>query len=97
MLAVVRSRKAEQDLISHWRYVGQFDEAAADALLETIEERCSRLAHFPNLGLLRSDIRQDMRCLVVGEYLVLYKVDENEVLIVRIAHGKRDVGGLFPL
>jgi toxin ParE1/3/4 len=36
-----------------------------------------------------------MRYLVIGSYLVLYKVDEDAVRIVRILHAHRDLGGLF--
>ncbi len=33
--------------------------------------------------------------LVIGDYLVLYRVVGRDVTIVRVVHGARDLAGLF--
>jgi len=91
---LVRSRRARLDLIDIWRFVAEDDPNAADRLLETIDAKCSLLRDHPFLGQAREDIRHGFRYLVIGEYLILYRVMEDCVEIVRIVHGKRDLLGL---
>jgi len=36
------------------------------------------------------------RSFAVGEYLIVYVVEGEEVLVLRVAHGRRDIDALFP-
>lgn len=95
MPRVFRTRRARQDLIGIWRYVADDDPDAADRLLDTLDSRCASLNEHPQLGPARDDIRPGMRCLVEGEYLILYRTVDEGVEIVRVVHGKRHLPGLF--
>jgi plasmid stabilization system protein ParE len=35
------------------------------------------------------------RSFAVGEYVIVYCVDNDNVLILRVAHGRRDLDALF--
>jgi len=35
------------------------------------------------------------RSFAVGEYVIVYCVEANDVLILRVAHGRRDIEALF--
>lgn len=78
-----------------WQYVATDDAVAADALLDRIDAACSGLVDQPTLGPSRDDIRPGLRYLVVGAYLVLYRIIDGGVEIVRVVHGRRDLFNLF--
>lgn len=52
---------------------------------------------FPRLGPTRSDIRKGLRMLVEGNYLLLYEYHarRDEVIIVAVVDGRRELSGLF--
>lgn len=95
MPRVVFSRQAREELIAIWSYIAKDDEAAADRVLDRLEEAAERLAANPQMGAARDDIRPGLRHLVSGSYLLLYRVEEDGVEIVRAVHGRRDLYGLF--
>lgn len=69
--------------------------AAADRLIDRLEAAEDRLGDFPELGRLRDDIAADLRSWPVGDYLILYRIDRNGVLIVRVLHGARDLPAIL--
>lgn len=91
---VFRTRRARQDLIDIWRYAGNDNPRAADALLDRIDDACRLLAENPELGPARSDIRPSLRYFVVDRYVILYRAIEEGVEVVRVAHGARDLFNL---
>ena len=91
MLRIVRTSHAEEDLIAIWQYVARDSEAAADRLLDRIENRWQQLAIYPSSGPLRDDIDPGIRHLVVGEYLTFYRVVEGAIEILRVLHGRRKI------
>jgi toxin ParE1/3/4 len=90
-LRVVRTARAEEDLVEIWLRVGKDDQRAADRVLEDLELRTQRLAQHPEIGRKRPDIATGLRYLPVGPYLVLYKVSGDRIEIVRYVHGRRDL------
>lgn len=55
------------------------------------------LRHFPEIGVLRNDLRRGMRMLVEGNYLLLYEYDsrKDEVDLIAVIDGRRELSGLF--
>ena len=70
---LIRSARAEEDLIEIWMYIAADNPAAADRLLDRIEAKCQMLADNPGLGQPRPDIAPDLRYFLVGRYLILYR------------------------
>ncbi len=95
MPCVFRTRRARLDLLDIWRHVAVDDPDAADRLLDALDARCARLAEHPHLGPSRDDIRLGLRYLVEGEYLILYRIVDEGVEIVRVVHARRNLPGLF--
>lgn len=88
---------ADADLDDIWWYVARNSGSAelAGRLIDSITDRFYLLSKHPNLGRLRPDLRAGLRTFAVGQYLILYRVEgEDDVLILRVLHGKRDAGGL---
>lgn len=95
MLRLIRTRQAEEDLIDIWTFIAEDDPAAADRLLDRIDEVCGHLAENPKLGPARPELRPGLRTMIVARYLILYRVMPNCVEIVRVVHGARDLTSLF--
>jgi toxin ParE1/3/4 len=89
------TRAAREDLIAIWTHIAEDNPQAADPVLHRLEEAASRLADTPQIGPARDDIRPGLRYLVSGSYLLLYRIREGGIEIVRAAHGRRDLNGLF--
>lgn len=87
-------RAAEADLRGIWHYVADNDPEAATGLLRRIRDRIALLAANPLLGPERPDIGPGVRALTIGRYLALYRVDGNDVAVVRVVHGARDIRDL---
>jgi toxin ParE1/3/4 len=91
---VRRAEQAERDLIEIWTYIAEENAGAADRLVAEFEKQSRTLADLPYRGKARPDIAADARCLVVGNYLILYHVVGDEVEIVRYVHGRRNLAGI---
>lgn len=89
MARVARSARADEDLIEIWLWIARDDPAAADRLLDAMEARFEQLARHPFSGPARPDIAPGLRHLVAGAYLILYRVEDENVFVVRVLHGRR--------
>ena len=93
-----RSPQADSDLDDIWYYVatqsGSFE--IADRLIESITSRFLLLSKYPNLGRTRDeDLRPGLRSFPIGEYVILYRVQDEDVLILRVLRGSRKMDELF--
>ena len=89
---------AEQDLDDIWVYVAKQSGSLeiANRLIDTITDRFLILARFPYVGRSREDdFGPGCRSMPVGEYLIVYCVDDGDALILRVVHGSRDLEALF--
>jgi toxin ParE1/3/4 len=95
MAAVFFTRQAREDLINIWLHIAADDPGAADRVLDRLEMAAMNLIENPRMGPARDDIRQGLRYLVSDTYLILYRIVDDGVEIVRVVHGRRDLFGLF--
>jgi toxin ParE1/3/4 len=86
---LIRTAKAEEDLIEIWMYVATDNPEAADKLIERIDTKCQMLADNPAMGQVRPDIASGLRYFPTGQYLILYREISGGVEIVRVVHGAR--------
>lgn len=94
----IRSPQADSDLDSIWYYVASQSGSVeiADRLIDSIAERFFILANYPNIGRRRDDdLRPGLRSFPVGEYLIIYLLRDEDVLILRVLHGSRNIKALF--
>jgi toxin ParE1/3/4 len=89
---------ARADLLDIWLHIAADDVGAADRQIDRIERAITRLLDFPEIGHAREDAGPGVRLLLQDNYLVLYRYRETQGLVVieRIVHGRRDLGGLAP-
>ncbi len=92
---IVRSPAADEDLIGIWGHIARESRAAADRVYDRIVERIFDLADFSDIGPTRPEVAEDLRSLLVMNYIILYRVEPDRVLIVRVVHGARDLTSLL--
>lgn len=95
MKRILRTPAAEQDLVDIWCSIALDAPNAADRVFDGLVDRIQQLAEFPELGAARSEVDPAARCLIEGNYLILYRLRDDAVEIVRIIHGARDLTDLF--
>lgn len=90
--------QAEAELDGLWYYVANKSGSieVADRLIESITERFLLLSRNPRLGRRRDEeLRPGMRSFAVGEYMILYRIEDEDVLILHVVRGSRNLRALL--
>ncbi len=89
--------EAGRDLDGIWYYVATSSGTeTADRLIDAIADRFLLLARFPRLGRPRDDdLRQGLRSFAVGQYVIIYRLEGEDVLVLHVTHGHRNIGRLL--
>ena len=90
------SRRADTDIDRICNRIAEDNPDAADRLDEQIHRAIQLLAAFPGMGHTRADVA-DKRYLfrAVGSYVIAYRVEQKDLVVVRVLHGARDFRRLF--
>ena len=80
-------RGALADLEEIFSYIAQDNPAAAARLVERIEAVAARIAQSPYIG--EATRKANFRRFPIGNYLVVYEVGQDEVIIHYVRHGAR--------
>jgi toxin ParE1/3/4 len=67
----------------------------ADRFLSRFTQKLRNLANFPNLGQPRKEWGDNYRSLIQDNYLIVYRVTDEAVEILRVVSGYRDLNTLF--
>lgn len=90
------TRKANRDIERICDRIARDDPAAADRVDEKIHKAIHLLADFPGLGHTRSDVTNpNYRFRAVGNYMIAYRVEVDQLVVVRVVHGARDFRDIF--
>jgi len=90
------SPEAEADLAHIWNYYA--DVAGPDVarlMVRAIGESCVMLEAHSLAGRARDEIRPGLRSLLAAPHVIFYRVSDNEVQIVRVLDGRRDIDEIF--
>jgi toxin ParE1/3/4 len=90
--------EAEVELDDIWYYIAKESGSTeiADRVIDSITERLFLLARFPHIGRRRDeDLRPGLRSFVAGEYVIIYRVADEDVLILHVIRGSRDLRALL--
>jgi toxin ParE1/3/4 len=90
--------EAEAELDNIWDYVAKDSGSIeiADRLIDSIAERFYLLACHPHIGRPRDeDLRPGLRSFPVGEYVIIYRLEGEDVLILHVLRGSRDIEALL--
>ena len=85
------SRCAKEDLLEIWEYIAVHDEMAADRYVDNLRHRAMELLDYPELGRARDEIQPGIRSLLSRNHLLFYRIQPNEIQILRTLHGSMDL------
>ena len=98
-MAIIRlAPEAESELDDIWLYIvrGSGYPDIANRVVDGITERFWLLARYPFVGRERdTDLGPGLRSLPCGNYIVIYRVESEIVLILHIVPAGRDISALF--
>ena len=96
MARVIRARPVSRDLDRVFRDVCENNGVdVASAQLNRIESVFHRLSAFPRLGRDRSDLRPGLRTFSVKPWQVIYRLNGEDVVILRILDGRMNLAAQF--
>lgn len=90
--------EAEAELDDIWLYVARESGTVetANRLIDTITQRFWLLGQYPQIGRRRDhDLRPGLRSFALGEYVIFYRVEGADALILHVMRGSRDIEGLL--
>ena len=92
MTLYVFSREAENDLIEIYRYgFLNHGERQAERYQEALKEKCQFLADNPLLCRERDEFTPPVRIHHHKKHLIIYTIEADHILIVRIRHERMDL------
>jgi toxin ParE1/3/4 len=95
-MTLLISPEAESDLLGIWHYIFQESNTqTADRLIESIIDGVFLVARHPFAGRLRNELRAGLRSFPIRSYVLFYRIDGENINILRVLHGQRDIETLF--
>ena len=97
-MAIRFGPQIEAELDEIWFYIAQESGSIdiADRLIDSISDHFFLLSKHPQLGRPRDhDLRPGLRSLSVGGYVIIYRIENRDVLIFHVLHGRRDIKALL--
>jgi toxin ParE1/3/4 len=87
---IVWARRAFQDLETIVSYIAQDSPAYASAVLKNIVSQTRTLINFPRSGRKVPEFdNEDIREVLAYSYRIIYRLQQDEVIISAVIHGKR--------
>ena len=86
--------EVEVDLDDIWIYIERESggEDIADRTTDAIVECFSLLGRNPKIGRMRDhDLRPKLRSFPVDDYVIIYRIEGGDALILRAMHGSRNI------
>jgi toxin ParE1/3/4 len=95
MATVWRSPQAEIDLETILEDLQQKNPAVAERYANDFYDKGKALAQFPEIGRSRPEIAPHLRSTLVHPYVIFYRIQGDEVQILRILHGRMDLRSIM--
>ncbi len=89
------SPEASQDLDKIFDYFASNNVEAGERFVITFENKCEKLLQFPNMGRSYQDIEPSLRGIPLDNYIILYRIIDNGIEIVRVVSGYRNLECIF--
>ena len=89
--------EAEADLDNIWYHVARESGSLeiADRLIDFLTDRFFLLASHPYAGRRRDDdLRPGLRSFPVGNYVIIYRIEDEDALVLHVVPGSQDIEAL---
>lgn len=84
--------EAERDLAAIVQYTAAtWGEQQADRYAEQIRDALVHLVLFPSIGRTRDELSPGLRSHRIGRHVAYYRVIDDELIVRRFVHGRRDI------
>lgn len=87
---------ASQDLDAISEYFLEKSIDAGERFVETFNQKCQQLVRYPYIGKSYAHLRPGLRGLSLMGYIIFYRVIGNDVEILRVISGYRNLQNVFP-
>ncbi|WP_295849355.1 type II toxin-antitoxin system RelE/ParE family toxin [Tardiphaga sp.] len=91
MMDLVVTGRAQAEITAAVGYRAERNALVARQLLDDFTRRFDDLRRFPMMGRSRSDLRPDLRALLIENYIAFYFVEPEQIVIVRVLDGRMNV------
>lgn len=88
--------RARIDIAEIRDYIADDSELQADAFVDRLDANFQLLAEQPGLGRHRDELAPGLRSFPFGRYVIFYESVSDGICVVRVLHGARDLGAIFP-
>ena len=89
---VVWSPRAIDDVDSIAAYIAEDSEAYAASVVRAILAKASRLSEFPYIGRVVPEFDDEaIREVFAYSYRIIYRIEDNEITIAAVIHGKQHI------
>jgi toxin ParE1/3/4 len=86
---------AEDDLLEVALWIARDSPERAMRFVAALRERATQILAFPSAAPLRPELGEGVRAVVFRGYILAYRLEDDQVIILRIVHGARDLVALF--
>lgn len=86
---------ARTDLLAIGLYIAEDDPMRAESFVTELESKARMAAERPRSFPARDDVSPGLRAILHGRYLIFFREYDDEVRIVRVLHGARDLKQIF--
>ena len=90
--------QAETELDAIWLYVARASGSIeiANRLIDTIADGLWVIGQHPRIGRRRDqDLRPGLRSFAVGDYIIVYRIEHEDAVILHVMRGSRDIENLL--
>ena len=97
MLSLSKTVQAEEDLYEIWHFIviEKQNPLNAYAFIFQLDAAFQVIVRTPEIGVLKEEYSKNIRQYIFGNYLIFYLIRIDDIQIVRVLHGKRDIPNLF--
>jgi toxin ParE1/3/4 len=98
MRKLIWTEPALSDLQAIFDYISKDSEYYASVFIGEIIKSAEKLTDFPEIGRIVPEYQQnDIREILVQSYRVIYQLEQNQILILTVIHGRRELTKLMEL
>lgn len=98
MRKIIWTEPALSDLQGIYDYISKDSEYYASVFIGEILESVEKVTDFPEMGRMVPEYQQnDIREILVQSYRIIYQLKQNQILILTVVHGRRDLTKLMEI
>jgi len=95
MPRIIRTPAVVRDLTAITDYIAADNLTAALGFCDEVDRILTMIAQYPDIGEAVEHLAPGLRRLALGNYLLFYRHVDDQIELIRLLHGSRDIDQLF--